>query len=154
MEISPNKSLVQRFGSISQRGPYRGKRAETTLRSLSSPTGVIVEYHVKRALEEQGFTFDIERDNKSKFDPDKLFTALSRYDGHRGLQVDEDVFRDAIALTMARFGGSRNLKPLSTREELMEAIKVEKSSGAPLFTSKVMLSTVTITECVGTHRGI
>jgi hypothetical protein len=53
-----NKSF--RFESISHRGQYHGKRAEAILRSLSSPGGVIVEHHVRRALEEQGFDLIIE----------------------------------------------------------------------------------------------
>jgi len=129
-----NKSF--RFESISHRGQYHGKRAEAILRSLSSPGGVIVEHHVRRALEEQGFDLIIDRDNKSVYDPTKLFDALKKYDGHSGLHVDDKTYKQALAITMANFGGSKTLLPISDKGELRKAIKGEKSSGAPLFTSK------------------
>jgi hypothetical protein len=103
---------------------------------MSTPGGVIVEYHILRALEDQGFSLDIQRDNKSAFRPEALFDALAKYGQYTEFKVDEQRWEEAWQITWREFGGHGNLVPLETKEELRAAIKEEKSSGAPLFSDK------------------
>jgi ribosomal protein S19E (S16A) len=67
------------LGSVQLRGKYTGKRAENVIKQMNSKGGVIIEQHVLRALRDQGFVFDIEKDNKSVYNPDKLWDSLAKW---------------------------------------------------------------------------
>lgn len=116
---------------------YHSRRASGTLKRLASPTGVIVEGHILRSLREQGFDLDPIRDNKSVYHPQKVFDALAKYVNKPTLSVDEWTYKCAFELTMRAFGKRGDtLAPLTEQSELTRAVKLEKASGAPEFTSK------------------
>lgn len=128
----------RREGVESIRGSrYTNRRFRQTLRMLQSPTGVIVEGHVYRALVDQGFALDLDRDNKSVYDPKDLFTALDRYTRWVDLNVDEAAWDKAYSATLAAFGsGGKSLNVLENSQDIVRSLKLEKSSGAPEFTTK------------------
>lgn len=118
-------------------GRYTNRRFSKTLKMLQSPTGVIVEGHIYRALQEQGFDLEIDRDNKSVYEPAKLFDALGKYTVELDWKCDKAAWDKAYSATLAAFGSRvRDLKVLDNSQEIVRALKLEKSSGAPEFTTK------------------
>ena len=116
---------------------YKNRRAKETILNLSSNTGVIVDGTVKRALEEQGFNFNDEINNKSVYAPNKTFEAFYRYVAPQKQIFDEKCWSSAYDLTVKAFVNNACLiiqSPLD--EHLQESVKLEKSSGAPEFTDK------------------
>lgn len=109
---------------------YKGK-----IPSFHFNSAPIVENHVLKVLREQGFSLDVERDNKSVPDPNELFVALARYQDPEPMVVD-DSLKIAIGSAMKVFGGYRQLRPLQDQLSLRGSLKLDKSSGAPLFQSK------------------
>lgn len=115
---------------------YYGPKARNTIRQMNSPSGLLICGGVKRSLEEQGFSFNVARDNKSIYEPSGLWKALSKYVKRPTLKSDGPTLDHAFSLAMRAFGGNGRLSVLSLDEGLLSAIKQAKSSGAPSFTSK------------------
>lgn len=119
-------------------GPYLNRRAKDTIRYMQSDTGIIVEGFLFRTLKDIGYDLNPEKDNKSQYDPQAMFTALERYiQGPRPI-YDLEVWNQAYSLTMRAFVGEfRNtVEPNWDKDYLRSATKVNKSSGAPDFTTK------------------
>jgi hypothetical protein len=87
-------------------------------------------------LRQQGFALDPEIDNKSNVDFNQYFGALAKYGSKVDWQPDEGVLNEAIKVAYRVFGGNQSLHPLMEKEEIYQALKLEKSSGAPSFTTK------------------
>lgn len=116
---------------------YQNRRAKDTLERLSSETGIIVDGTVKRALQEQGFSFNDSVNNKSKYVPEAMFEALDKYFEEQTQAFDELIYQQAYNLTVKAFVDKSCLisqNPLD--EHLRESVKLEKSSGAPEFSDK------------------
>lgn len=115
---------------------YVNRRAKDTLSQMNSTTGIIVEPSVKRALMEQGFVFCDEVDNKSVYQPQKMFDALDRYATVQHVGFDPSAWDVAYALTLKAFGLRLNLTQETDFRKLALWVKAEKSSGAPEFGRK------------------
>lgn len=124
---------------LTDRGPFR----RTTLRSYISqmsqpnPSGLFDEF-VAEILDQQGFSW--EEDPRSVYDPQQLYTALERYASQwsgfeRMDSAMEFGFRRAYCI-FARPKGEKFLSPLTDYQVQTKALKLEKSSGLPLMTSK------------------
>lgn len=129
-------TLSNDLGTVNRKYKYYSRRLDAIMPTLSGTSGVVVEYHVLRALQDQGFNLNPTLDNKSVYEPSKLFIALGKYGLRPSLMADAQALEMAKAVTMRVFGGTRKLEPIGDYEELQAAIKLEKASGAPEFTSK------------------
>lgn len=117
---------------------YTRRGAEETIARMRSPTGIIMEGHLLRVFREQGYDVEPVRDNKSVYDPESLFSALDKY-VEAPCQYEEEILGQAIGLALKTFGHSpsrKKLKPITFDYELMEAVKMDKASGAPHFARK------------------
>lgn len=123
-------------GTVQQCGKYYSKRLDKVIPSLSSPGGLVVEYHVLRALRQQGFNLDPERDNKSVYQPQLLFDALATYGKRPNWEPNERALNEAFRVALKIFGGTGQLEPVNAKEDLLTAVKQEKASGAPEFVAK------------------
>lgn len=121
--------------SVQRKYRLRGKGAETIVRQLNTKTGVIVDNYLLKVFEEQGFQFDPERDNRSVYEPSKLFDSLFLYH-KRDIAPNREILKHAKAITLRAFGGRRELKPRELSEGLKPFIKLEKSSGLPMCDTK------------------
>lgn len=99
---------------------------------------VVFDDHVAEILEQQGFSW--EEDPRSVYDPQQLYASLQRYatDWHAFNKFDKHLefgFRMAYKI-FAKPKDKRCLKPLNDSEVCSRALKLGKSSGLPLMTSK------------------
>jgi hypothetical protein len=131
-----NTALGKDLGTVQRKYKYYSKRLDTIMPTLGSTSGIVVEYHVLRALQTQGFNLNPTLDNKSVYDPDKLYAALGKYGKRPVLVADAKALEHAKAATMRVFGGTGKLEPIRDVKELEKAVKLEKASGAPEFVSK------------------
>lgn len=119
------------------KGPYYNKRSQDTLRRLRSPGGVLVSGWTYEVMQQQGFELNAEVDNKSAFEPMKLFDALGRYAERTTFNPDQKLWDLAERATFDAFGSKGyKLSVLSGKQDLYSAIKLEKASGAPYFMKK------------------
>nr|WPR17434.1 MAG: RNA-dependent RNA polymerase [Yellow silver pine partitivirus 4] len=129
-------------------GGYTNRNAKATIGRINSPTKPLVEWTLFHALQAQGYELDVDRDNKSVHDPEKLFTSLKRYgDPLRRVKIDEVVFDQAMDITMSLFAKKefkRHLEPLSIDENLFHALKQDKSSGLPELKPKGEVITIEV----------
>jgi hypothetical protein len=114
------------------------KAFRATLPKLVSSGGLVVERWLQHLLSRQGFTFNDELDNKSVTSPEALFDALARYWSKSSFNPNRQCLNTAIGMAFKVFGhqGGAKLNPLPLDEDLQSAIHLQKSSGAPEFTSK------------------
>jgi hypothetical protein len=126
--------------SVDHVGSYHNRKAKATIGRLNSSTKPLVEWTLYHALREQGYDLDIDRDNKSVHDPEKLFIALHRYgEPLKAGRVDEKIFEQAIDITTSLFAKKElksHLEPLTVNGNLFAALKKEKSSGLPELEAK------------------
>lgn len=113
----------------------RGKTSQDVVRSLNTTKGIIVDKYLLKVFEEQGFEFDPEVDNRSVYNPEALFDALSHYQ-KRPLSYDKEVFDQAVKIAYSAFGGDGSLSNYDLNSGLKPFIKLEKSSGLPLAATK------------------
>lgn len=121
--------------SVVRRHRPRGETVRDVVRQLNTRAGIIVDKYLASVFEEQGFEFDPERDNRSVYDPSKLFDALSHYE-KRITNFDSRTLRVAMNMTMKAFGGDGTLSPAPLSDGLKKFIKLEKSSGLPMAETK------------------
>lgn len=121
------------------RGPFRRSSLKGYIAHMSQPNpkGLFDEF-VAELLDQQGFSS--EEDPRSIYDPSQLWTALERYatDWRRFEHLDEHLkfgFRRAFKL-FAKPKTWKSLHALSDHEVMSKALKLSKSSGLPLMTSK------------------
>jgi hypothetical protein len=105
--------------------------------SKPNPDGLFDAFTAE-ILRQQGFT--VHEDPRSVYDPQQLYTALNRYatDWSKFEHLDEHLefgFRKAYKI-FARPKSWSKLKVLSDEQVATKALKLEKSSGLPLMTSK------------------
>jgi hypothetical protein len=105
--------------------------------SRPNPKGIFDE-HVAEILAQQGFS-SVE-DPRSVYDPQQLYTSLERYatDWAHFEHLDEHLkfgFRKAYQI-FAKPKGWKCLKALSDVEVMRKALKLGKSSGLPMMTTK------------------
>jgi hypothetical protein len=65
-----------------------------------------------------------------------LWDSLAKYGSRTQLAYDEKCWKDAWAITRSVFGGNGDLEVLEGEQQLIDAVKLEKASGAPLFMKK------------------
>jgi len=117
---------------------YQNRRAKDTLRYMNNETGPLVEPSVYRSMLEQGFDLDVERDNKSAYDPQSMFDRLTKYAEEINLHYEKSAWDQAYALTLKAFVGKfpNVLRPDFSEEFIFSSVKDNKSSGAPEFKKK------------------
>lgn len=135
-----NEISTDKFGTgVRLRGEFYGKKRTDVLTMLNNPKGLVVEGRLLRVLNEQGFNLDPETDNKSVYNPDELFVALQRYDKIPSFRPHGSAFKRAVGLAFKQFGfheSEEKLRKITKEDTLMRSIKLDKSSGAPLFSKK------------------
>lgn len=150
--------------SVERRHRPRGKVAQDVVRQLNTRTGIIVDKYLVEVFKEQGFEFDPVVDNRSVYQPEKLFDALKFYE-RRSTSYDGECLAKAKRLAMREFGGDRSLDPAELSQGLKSFIKLDKSSGLPLASTKgaafeqdLRLAVATLAEgkpfpaCIAYHR--
>lgn len=121
------------------RGPYRRASLKKYLSQMSTANPhVVFDDFVAEILEQQGFAW--EEDPRSVYEPEQLYTALQRYatDWDQFNKFDEHLefgFRMAYKI-FAKPKDSDCIQPLNDVEVAHKALKMAKSSGLPLMTSK------------------
>jgi len=121
------------------RGPFRRKVLNSYVRQMSEPNAQSVfDDFVAEILTQQGFSY--EEDPRSVYEPEQLYTALKRYatDWTRFEFVDTHLeygFRKAYKI-FAKPKDSEPLRILNDQEVMSKALKLSKSSGLPLMTTK------------------
>lgn len=124
---------------LKDRGPFRRVSLKSYISQMSTPNPhVVFDNHVAALLEQQGFAW--EEDPRSVYEPQQLYTALERYatdwDNFENFDVHlEYGFRMAYKI-FAKPKSQRHISPLSDDEVISKALKMSKSSGLPLMTSK------------------
>lgn len=120
-------------------GPFRRNSLKRYISQMSEPNpNGLFDGHVAQVLKQQGFEW--EEDPRSVYDPAQLYTALERYatdwDDHECM--DEHLrygFAKAFKI-FAKPKAMKSLRILSDAEVVSRALKLDKSSGLPLMTSK------------------
>jgi len=120
-------------------GPFRRRQLQSYLSQMSEPqTHVVFDDHVASILEHQGFHWD--EDPRSIYEPEQLYTSLKRY----ATDWDEFEYLDShmkYGFSMAykifaKPKGCDCLPTLTTTEVISQALKLSKSSGIPMMTTK------------------
>lgn len=124
---------------LKDNGPFRRAVLKQYVKQMSTPNprGLFDEF-VAEILSQQGFTSS--EDPRSVYDPQQLYTALKRYatNWSENEGLDEHLvfgFRKAYKI-FAKPKGECTLRPLSNSDVQTKALKLSKSSGLPLMTSK------------------
>jgi len=124
---------------LEDRGPFRRAALKQYISQMSSPNpDGLYDKFVAEILKQQGF--EALDDPRSVYDPQQLYTALNRYatewSSFEGLDEHlEFGFRMAYKI-FAKPKDWDKLTVLSNLEVMTKALKLEKSSGLPLMTSK------------------
>lgn len=122
------------------KGEYKFRNRADALAKINKPSGLILEPYLYRALEDQGFRFDVEADNKSVFDPKDLMPQLRKYEGTNTFIPNWPILKKALKLAWRQFGYSdffMQLETLPLDSSLLVAIKGEKSAGLPSLGKKI-----------------
>lgn len=121
------------------RGPFRRAALKSYVSQMSSPNPKVVhDDFVAEILEQQGFVWE---DNpRSVYDPSQLYSALERYatdseENHHWSDELEFGFRMAFKI-FAKPKSHDLLSPLTDAQVTLQALKLNKSSGLPLMTTK------------------
>jgi hypothetical protein len=132
----PEKDAVQSMNC----GIYYNRRSRRVLSWMGQePGSPIVIGPLFRTFKAQGFSLDVEKDNKSVYNESQLWEALGRYHERTPWKPDERVLYDVFKDCYRIFGSTTHaLSPLNTTEPLtmMKAVKLDKNSGAPEFVKK------------------
>lgn len=121
------------------RGPFRRAALKSYVSRMSTPDPRgLFDSFVAEILDQQGFVW--EESPRSVYDPQQLYTALERYatDWSSYEYMDAALqygFRKAYKI-FAKPKGEEKLRTLSDSEVVTKALKLTKSSGLPLMTSK------------------
>jgi len=122
---------------LRDKGPFRRVALKRYISQMSTPNPkVVFDDHVAEVIKNQGF--DWEEDPRSIYDPQQLYTALERYATKQVEHWDNHLeygFRRAYKI-FAKPRTSDCLSPLVETKVITEALKLSKSSGLPLMTSK------------------
>jgi len=123
---------------IRDHGPFRRAGLKEYIARMSKPSNhIIFDDNVAKVLSAQGIEW--EEDPRSIYDPQQLWDALGRYGSvnHCRFKFDPAIVA-GIKLAKRIFGKhGDNLVPITDFEELKSALKLTKSSGLPLMTSKL-----------------
>jgi len=123
------------------RGPFRRASLKKYISHMSKPNpDGLFDENVAEILIQQGF--NCEEDPRSVYDPQQLWTALERYatDWSEFEHLDEHLkfgFRKAYKI-FAKPRDWKTLKVLNDAEVMTKALKLNKSSGLPMMTTKAM----------------
>lgn len=116
---------------------YKTPRSRQVLGAMRPGGSALEEFGLRERLESQGFEFETQRDNKSIYSINDLFSALEKYsDWYPDFDHSDQKLKDALNIAMSTFGGDGSLTPINDYLELYASIKPDKSSGIPEFTSK------------------
>lgn len=120
------------------RGPFRRTALRSYISQMSTPNPKgLFDDLVASVLEEQGFSWD--ENPRSVYEPEQLYTALERYatDWTQFERLDSSMKQGFVMAfkTFARPKGSPFFR-MPDSVELVKALKLSKSSGLPLMTSK------------------
>lgn len=124
--------------ALTNRGPFRRAALRQYISQMSKPDprGIFDDY-VASVLEQQGFSW--EDQPRSIYEPKQLYTALERYaTDWRQFEKLDDHMKQGFVMAYKIFAKPKNRKVFSmmSEDKLISSIKLEKSSGLPLMTSK------------------
>ena len=124
--------------ALIDRGPYRRTSLRRYISQMSKPDPRgLFDGYVAKVLEDQGFSW--EENPRSVYEPEQLYTALERYaTDWRKFEFLDEFMEQGFRMAYKIFAKPRGVKPFSILEgeSLLRSIKMEKSSGLPLMTSK------------------
>lgn len=120
------------------RGPFRRTALRSYISQMSTPNPKgLFDDLVASVLEEQGFSWD--ENPRSIYEPEQLYTALERYatDWIQFEKLDESM-KQGFVMAFKIFAKPQGSPFFSMPDsvELIKALKLSKSSGLPLMTSK------------------
>lgn len=135
--------VVRQLNGLVDRGTFRRTQLDRYIKNMSQANdNIIFDDHVAEVLREQGFIIDESRDKaRSLYDPEKLYDALALYGPHKSNKIlmDADLSK-GFNLAFKVFSKPKDLSHLSVlkgEEHLMKAMKLNKSSGLPMMSSKL-----------------
>lgn len=120
-------------------GPFRRKSLKRYLSQMNVPNPkVLFDDHVAQILDQQGFQW--EEDPRSIYDPAQLYSALERYatewDDFECMDQHLTIGFNRAYKIFAKPKGVEYIKILDDNEVISKALKLDKSAGLPLMTSK------------------
>lgn len=120
-------------------GPFRRKSLKRYLSQMNTPNPKgVFDDHVAEIIEQQGFNW--EEDPRSIYDPQQLYTALERYATEwDDYEFMDDDLRSGFGMAYKIFAKPKNLAPLPVLTDdqvISKALKLSKSAGLPMMTSK------------------
>lgn len=124
---------------LRDRGPFRRAALKSYISQMNTPNPhVVFDDFVAGILEQQGFAW--EDDPRSVYEPQQLYAALERYATNWSDFEHVDCHLEyGLRMAFKIFAKPRKddyLNPLSDEEVIRSALKMSKSSGLPLMTSK------------------
>lgn len=120
-------------------GPFRRKSLKRYISQMSAPNPkVVFDDHVAEILEQQGF--DWEEDPRSVYDPQQLYAALERYATEwDDCEYMDEYLRKGFERAYQIFSKPKHrdyLPVLTDGEVISSALKLDKSAGLPLLSTK------------------
>nr|WRQ64728.1 RNA-dependent RNA polymerase [Durnavirales sp.] len=117
------------------RGPFRRAGISEYVKRMRASDRVLHDDFVAQILDHQDISY--EASPRSIFDPDQMFETLRLFGKTKNIKVDTHLQKgfDFAKKIFAFRLGRQKLKALSD-QEIIKAIKLEKSSGLPLLTTK------------------
>jgi len=120
-------------------GPFRRKSLKRYISQMSTPNPkVVFDDHVAEILEQQGFEW--EEEPRSIYDPQQLYTALERYATEwSDCEYMDEYLRIGFERAYQIFSKPKHrdyLPVLTDGEVISKALKLDKSAGLPLLSTK------------------
>lgn len=124
---------------LKDRGPFRRAALRSYISQMNTPNPhVVFDDILAGILEQQGFAW--EEDPRSVYEPQQLYTALERYaTDWSGFEKIDPHLEYGLRMAFKIFAKPQKMKtvsPLTDNEVITSALKLSKSSGLPLMTSK------------------
>lgn len=120
------------------RGPFRRTALRSYISQMSTPSPVgLFDDLVASVLEDQGFSW--EENPRSVYEPEQLYAALERYaTSWNQFEKLDSSMKQGFVMAFKIFAKPKESPyfPMPDKTELIKALKLSKSSGLPLMTSK------------------
>jgi len=138
-------------------GPFRRKQLANYMSQMSTPNpNVVFDDHVASILEQQGFSWD--EDPRSVYEPEQLYASLRRYaTDWSPFERTDTHMQYGFSMAYKIFAKPKDAQPLSVLTDdqvVSQALKLSKSSGIPLMTSKAESLTYSFDREVQVRQGL
>lgn len=117
------------------RGAFRRPGIKEYVARMKSSNHIIYDDFVAEILDKQGIKWEVSP--RSIFEPEQMYDALRLFGQTKKIEADEHLLKGLrfAKKVFAHRKGYSKLTPLSDND-IIQAIKLEKSSGLPLLTTK------------------